>query len=162
MPLDKKIFASVLEGTGISCLRSGLDVIAIAATFHLELLQPLGGFRAFVDWHGGGHEEHARQQGEDEEEPLGVHGEDRGVRGKVWGLRRREPAKPRAYIVAIIPLWREAGSFCFVWDRFTGQPLFQGPVFFDLSSNALLTYGAQSDNAVPGWRTFQEVPGAQQ
>ena len=67
-----------LEGTWNPCLPSSFEVIAIAATLHFVLLQPLD--RCISDWHGGGHEHHARQQCQDEEEPLGIHGEDDGVR----------------------------------------------------------------------------------
>ena len=69
-------------GTRILLLPSSLNVLAIAATLHFVLLQPLD--RCVSDWHGGGHENHARQQCQDKEEPLGIHGEDRVVEWKVW------------------------------------------------------------------------------
>jgi len=65
----------------VLCLLSSHDSIVTDTTLHLELLQPLDG--CVGDWHGGGHKEHARQQSEDEEEPLGIHGGCRGVRVRV-------------------------------------------------------------------------------
>jgi len=46
----------------------------------LEFLEPLGRSSIAVSHgSGGGHEEHARQQGQDKDDPLGVHGKCRGV-----------------------------------------------------------------------------------
>ena len=54
---------------------SSCDAIIRTATPQFELLQPFYWWCVSIG-HGGGrsHEDEARQQGEDEDEPLGIHG----------------------------------------------------------------------------------------
>jgi len=70
---------SIGRAEGIPCLPSTKGAIVIR-TPRLELLQPLDRCGVSAS-HGcsGGHEEHACQQGQDEDEPLGVHRESSGV-----------------------------------------------------------------------------------
>ena len=127
----------------ISRLLSGQDTTTTAGTPDLKLLQPLDGRDVPASYRRGRcHEEHAGQQRQDEDEPLGIHGKSSDVwvevsegKGRGRASRCHSPKNP-FFISAhctIPPMWR---AF-FGRDRSRGGCHWRtNRVFFDLVPEA--------------------------
>lgn len=108
-----------------SCSRSSHDAIASTGTPQLKLLQPFDRRCASTDHRRSrGHEDQARQQCQDEDEPLRIHGEGSGVRVETWrregNLEGTAVSRNRWLNRAIIPL-------TVLWQVFSG--FIVGPLF---------------------------------